>query len=58
MKNKKKIREGSKVVCERKPRPNRNSPCAGKCRHEWCKGYGDGYADGMSDANSDSLPPR
>ena len=25
------------------------SPCATKCRHQWCLGYGQGYMDGNED---------
>jgi len=25
------------------------SPCAARCRHQWCLGYHQGYADGNED---------
>lgn len=27
----------------------RSSPCASKCRHQWCAGYNVGYSDGQND---------
>lgn len=42
----------------KKPQPNNpaisQSPCAGKCRHQWCDGYNAGYSDGQVDGESDS----
>ena len=46
------------IAPERRRPVERSSPCAGKCRHVWCRGYEVGYSDGYEDGRDAALERR